>query len=103
MGEGGLKPLRLLDPSYGLFLHWLWERQRRGSLLSHLLCGIHGCFMICLVEVALVHLIRTSTENNILAFTVGISYGIFFVVRASWKARKCAKNIDKIRSWGERT
>jgi len=33
--------LKLLDTTYGLYLHWRWERERKGTLLQHLMCGFH--------------------------------------------------------------
>jgi len=73
------KIVRLLDPSYGLYLHWLWEKQNKGSLLDHFLCGLHAVIMIYVVGLGLSYVLRSL---GIVGFIGALAYGLGFIVRA---------------------
>jgi len=48
------KLLKLLDPSYGLYLHWKDEKEGKHGLAYHMLCATHWvCWFIIFLLLAL--------------------------------------------------
>jgi len=80
--------LKILDPTYGLYLHWKWEREGRGSLLDHLLCGLHASSMISLWVLAFYYLTYISLVSRDLALVASLTYGIGIMLIASVRARR---------------
>jgi len=80
--------LKLLDPTYGLYLHWKWERMGKGSLFDHLLCGLHYASITCLVIFSLYYLVEILLVSRMFALIVSLAYAIAIPLVASIRARK---------------
>jgi len=83
--------LKILDPTYGLYLHWKWERTGKGSLFDHLLCAIHASLALCLGFLALYYLTEILLISRELALIMNLTYGLAIPLIAGMRARRCRK------------